>query len=520
MADDRKNPPLDFTQGLPLVDLPPGRVRAGRLGGKTLILWRNGEGISAFSGECPHLGAPLADGLVEGNRLYCPWHHACFDLSSGAVKEAPAFDNLTCYEIKIRDDRIWIGAAIEPRAASSFPARRLAQRPMVIVGGGAAGFAAADALRKERWDGEIVLVTAEQERPYDRTLLTKDYLDGHFGDDRLPIAHHTLTDLDVRLEAGFSVTMIDRGTRALRLNDGRMQPYEKLLLATGGEPKRPNLPGIELRHVHVLRSLADCRSLLAGLKSSPRIAVIGGSFIAMEAAASLRNRGLDVSVISPEPEPMAKVLGKAISDLIVEAHRGRGVRLYLGRKVVGIEQERVRVDDGSAVAANLVLVGAGITPNVEFARQAGLKIENGICVDRYLRTSDPTVFAAGDIARWPDPYSGQEIRVEHWVVAERQGQVAAANMLGRELLYDAIPFFWTKHFDLSIRYVGHAETWDELVIEGDLARRDALVRYRSKGRDLAVATVGRDLQCLQVVRSMQRSVAGHATGASASGKSA
>jgi NADPH-dependent 2,4-dienoyl-CoA reductase/sulfur reductase-like enzyme len=336
----------------------------------------------------------------------------------------------------------------------------------------------------------------------DRTLLTKDYLEGSFGDDRLTIARHSLADLGVDFEGGASVQQIDTGNKRLRLANGEERPYEKLLLATGAMPRRLDVPGGDLPHVMVLRSLQDCRRILAKVTSGARVAVVGGSFIAMEAAASLMGRVLSVDVIAPEEHPLEKVFGRELSDLVLEAHSRKGVRLHLGAKVARIEHKQVALQGGERIDADLVVVGIGVEPRLQLAEAAGLALDRGVLVNSRLQTSDPDIFAAGDIARWPDPHTGESIRVEHWVVAERQGQVTAANMLGYDQPFVMVPFFWTKHFDLSIRYIGHAEKWDETLVEGDLAHRNGLVRFRCAGRDLAVATVERDKDSLRAELAM------------------
>ena len=374
---------------------------------------------------------------------------------------------------------------------------------MAIIGGGAAGFAAADAIRKLGWQRGLTIFSEEREQPYDRTLLTKDYLEGSFGDDRLTIAPHSLADLGVDFEGGASVQQIDTGNKRLRLANGEERPYEKLLLATGATPRRLDISGGDLPHVMVLRSLHDCRRILAKVTSGARVAVVGGSFIAMEAAASLMGRGLSVDVIAPEEHPLEKVFGRELSDLVLEAHAQKGVRLHLGAKVAQIEDKQFVLHGGARIEADIVVVGIGVEPRLQLAEGAGLAPDRGVLVNSRLETSDRDIFAAGDIARWPDPYTGKNIRVEHWAIAERQGQVAAANMLGRDEPFTMVPFFWTKHFDFSIRYVGHAETWDETLVEGDLARRDGLVRFRRAGTDLAVATVERDKDSLRAELTME-----------------
>jgi NADPH-dependent 2,4-dienoyl-CoA reductase/sulfur reductase-like enzyme/nitrite reductase/ring-hydroxylating ferredoxin subunit len=494
----------DLTRGVPETDIAEGKLLAGRVGKQTVFVWRRGGELAAYGAACPHLGGPLHEGLVEGDTVACPWHHACFDLKTGAALSAPAFDALVRYPVEANRSTVVV---TEPAASPSpaSPALRRGFRPegaLAIVGGGAAGFAAADTLRKEGWGGRVVMFSAEADEPYDRTLLTKDYLDGNFGDDRLPIARHRLQALGIELELNSQVEAIDPSNGLLRLADGRSQPYAGLLLAMGAEPRKPDLPGADLPHVCLLRSLADCRRILAAIGTARRVVMIGGSFIGMEAAASLRSRGLAVAVVAPERHPLEKIFGRALSDLVIDAHRREGVALHLGRNATRITQDGVTLDDGEIVPADLVVIGIGVEPRTGLAEAAGLALDRGVLVDTRLCTSGPDIYAAGDICRWPDPHSGEAIRVEHWVVAQRQGQAAAANMLGADQPFDMVPFFWTKHFDLSIRYVGHAEEWDELVVEGDPSRRDALLRYRRNGRDLAVATVGRDLDSLREERAM------------------
>jgi apoptosis-inducing factor 3 len=503
MGQDQNENRLDLTQWTAVESVPDGGIVAGVVGEDRVFVWRNGNRLKAYGAECPHLGAPLNEGVVVGATLRCPWHHACFNLATGEATAAPAFDALREYPVTLEDNRFSVG-----RASAQAP-RQAAQRDaslgtLAIVGGGAAGFAAADALRKLDWRGGISIFSEEAEQPYDRTLLTKDYLDGAFGDDRLPIARHSLTDLGVDFEGETSVQQIEPGRKRLRLANGDERPYTKLLLAMGAAPRRLDVPGGDLPHVMVLRSLRDCRRILANATSGARVAVVGGSFIAMEAAASLFSRGLSVEVIAPEEHPLEKVFGRELSDLILKAHVEKGVRLHLGAKIARIEGKQICLQGGERVEADIVVVGIGVEPRLQLAEAAGLALNRGLLVDSRLKTSDPDIFAAGDIARWPDPHTGENIRVEHWVVAERQGQVAAANMLGGDESFTMVPFFWTKHFDLSIRYVGHAETWDETLVEGDLAHRDGLVRFRRAGRDLAVATVERDGDSLRAELAMER----------------
>jgi len=500
---EASKPQPDLTQGFTLPDIAEGGMLAGCVGDEAVLLFKQGGVISAVSGSCTHLGAPLSEGLVRDGKVRCPWHHACFDLKTGAAIEAPAFDPLERFAVRMSDDRVILEKKAE--AASSRPARSTADaRSFVIVGGGAAGFAAADQLRKRGFTGQISMISAELDAPYDRTLLTKDYLDGSFGDDRLPIARESLAALDVHFLCEKRATKLDPAGHVLTLSDGTHLPYTKLLLATGATPILPDFPGNDLPHVQCLRSLKDCRSLLAKAKPGCKLVLLGGSFIALEAAAALRDRGLDITIVAKEDQPLANIFGPQLSKAICAVHEAHGNRFILGRTITATSEGEVMLDDGSRLACDVLLVGTGVKPAIELAVVAGFTADQGVVVDPYLATSAPDVFAAGDIAAWPDPHSDQRIRVEHWTVAERQGQVAARNMLGERQAFRDVPFFWTKHFDFAVRYLGHAAHWDEISLDGDLGTRDCTIHYLEKGRRAAAAFVGRDAACLAWREAMER----------------
>jgi len=279
-----------------------------------------------------------------------------------------------------------------------------------------------------------------------------------------------------------------------------------LLLATGAEPVRLDVPGADLDHVHYLRTLDDARALIAKAGKARQAVIVGASFIGLEAASSLRARGLDVHVVGREAIPMARVLGPELGSFIRSVHERHGVTFHLGRTAASIDEHEVTLDSGESIEGDLVLVGIGVRPATALAEAAGLAIDRGVLVDQFLETSAPGVFAAGDIARWPDPHSGDAIRVEHFVVAERQGETAARNMLGRREPFDAVPFFWTEQHDLSIAYVGHAEKWDEVAIDGSIEARDCSIFYLREGRKQAVALIHRDHEGLCAELEFERRI--------------
>jgi NADPH-dependent 2,4-dienoyl-CoA reductase/sulfur reductase-like enzyme len=378
---------------------------------------------------------------------------------------------------------------------------------MVIVGGGAAGFAAAQKLRLEQFEGSIVMLSSDDAPPVDRPNLSKDYLAGEAPEDWLPLkpdSFYSENDIELRLHT--PVIGIDPRSRDVTLADGSKVPYDRLLLATGAEPVRISIPGADQSHVLTLRSLADCRAIIDRATEAHRAVVMGASFIGLEVAASLRARGVEVHVAAPEKRPMERIFGPQMGDFVRSLHESHGVVFHLEDSASALDGTLVRLKSGDVIDADLVVVGIGVRPRTALAEAAGLEVDRGVVVDGYLETSVSGIFAAGDIARWPDPHTGEAIRVEHWVVAERQGQTAALNMLGHRERYAAVPFFWSSHYGLRINYVGHAEKWDELDIDGDIAGRDCRLAFRREGRTLAVATVRRDTASLEAELQLEQTV--------------
>jgi NADPH-dependent 2,4-dienoyl-CoA reductase/sulfur reductase-like enzyme/nitrite reductase/ring-hydroxylating ferredoxin subunit len=476
----------------------------GHVGDQDVLLVRAAGEIFAIDAHCSHYHGPLADGLVVGMSIRCPWHHACFDLRSGEATRAPALNPLSVWQVEHEGDRIVVRHKREqPTPRRTAPVAAVDK--IVIVGGGAAGFAAAEMLRRHEFSGSIVMLSSDAAPPVDRPNLSKDYLAGSAPEDWLPLrpdGFYAGAHIDLRLKT--DVASIDSKARNVVLAGGGTVPYDRLLLATGAEPVRLPIPGADQPHVHTLRSLGDCRAIIDTVKGARRVIVIGASFIGLEAAAALRAREREVHVVAPEQRPMERVLGPEMGDFVRALHEEHGVIFHLGDTVVGIDGKRATLKSGGVLEADAVVVGVGVRPRLALAEQAGLALDRGVAVNAYLETSIPGIYAAGDIARWPDPHSKENIRVEHWVVAERQGQTAARNMLGAREAFDAVPFFWSQHYDMPINYVGHAEKWDEIAIDGNIAARDCLLKYKSGGRVLAVASIYRDLDSLKAELAMER----------------
>jgi NADPH-dependent 2,4-dienoyl-CoA reductase/sulfur reductase-like enzyme/nitrite reductase/ring-hydroxylating ferredoxin subunit len=497
----------DLTKGVGIGDFKDDKL-LGHVGDEEVLLVRSGNEIYAVGAHCSHYHGPLAEGLVTGASVRCPWHHACFDLRTGEAERAPALSPIDCWTVEERGGRIFVMQKREQPKPTAMAAKADTPKKIVIVGGGAAGFAAAEMLRRRGYGGSIVMVSNDAAPPVDRPNLSKDYLAGSAPEDWLPLrpdVFYSGSKIDLRLAT--EVAAIDTKQRQVRCANGASLDYDRLLLATGAEPVRLPVPAADLPHVHTLRSLADCRAIIADTKSAKRVLVIGASFIGLEAAAALRSRDLEVHVVAPEARPMERVLGPQLGDFIRALHEEHGVVFHLGETVTAFDGRRATLKGGGTLETDVVVVGVGVRPRLTLAEQAGLAMDRGVVVDAYLRTSAPDIYAAGDIARWPDSHSGAAIRVEHWVVAERQGQTAARNMLGAEERFDAVPFFWSQHYDVPINYVGHAEQWDEIAIDGSVEGRDCVVRYKSKGRVLAVASIYRDLDSLKAELAMELGVA-------------
>ncbi len=490
----------DLAAGVALAELADGVLLQGHAHGEPVLLARRGEEVFALGAHCTHYGAPLADGLLAGEMLRCPWHHACFAVRTGEAIGAPALNDLPRYAVVREGDRVRVGEKLPP---SPRPRRPGGPASIVIAGAGGAGNAAAEMLRREGYGGRIVLVGREEDVPYDRPNLSKDYLAGTAPEEWIPLrSREFYAEQEIELRLGREIAALDVAGRRLQLAGGEDLAFDGLLLALGAEPVRLDLPGAE--RLLYLRSLADSRAIIARAGAARRAVVLGASFIGLEVAASLRARGLEVVVVAPEKRPLERVLGEELGDFVRGLHEEKGVGFRLGQTAAAIGEADVTLQSGERLPADLVVAGIGVRPAVALAERAGLRVDNGIVVDAFLETSAPGIFAAGDLARYPDPRSGESLRVEHWVAAERQGQAAARNLLGRRRPFTDAPFFWSQHYDVTISYVGHATKWDRIDLAGSLAERSATAAFRLGGEVRAVATVFRDQDSLRAELAMER----------------
>ncbi len=488
----------DLAKGVKAVELGEGDARVGHYEGEPVLVLRRAGELLAVGAKCTHYGGPLAEGVFSEDTVRCPWHHACFDLRTGEALHAPALSDLATYEVEERGGRIRVvgkRAAPETHLEGARQRGRSPKRTpssVVIVGGGAAGNAAAETLRREGYEGPVTIVEADADEPCDRPNLSKDYLQGTAPEEWIPLRPASFFEENGITFRRARATALDPTKQLLTLEGGATLTYGALILATGAEPVRLRLPSATAARVYTLRSLADSRAIIAAAEKAKRVVVIGASFIGLEVAASLRHRGLEVHVVAPDEIPLARVMGPDLGRFVRSLHEEHGVQFHLGRTVRTIEKEAVLLDDGRRLNADFIVMGVGVRPRLDLAHGAGLDIDDGVLVDETLRTSAEDVWAAGDIARFPDPRTGERIRIEHWAVAERMGAAAARAVLGDTRPFDAVPFFWSQHYDTAIAYVGHARQWDEATLEGDPAARDCAVRFTKNGELLALATIFRD----------------------------
>lgn len=488
-------------------EVPEGGLVKVTMEDEEVLLTRIQGRFLAWGNRCPHHGAPLDEGLAVGGEVVCPWHHARFDRYTGKATRAPALDDLPRYPVKVAAGKIHLDPAQPPPEKERGLHR---DQTFVVVGAGAAGNAAAETLRREGFAGRLVLITAEKEPPYDRTALSKGYLTGDVPPGWVPLRDAAFyRRLDIELWTGRRVVSVDPKERLLVFHQGDPLRYDQALLATGGRPRLPGVPGEDLEHIFMLRSFDSARSLLDAAQGAEKAVVAGASFIGMEVAAALCTRGLEVRVVAPESVPLEGVFGERIGRWLQGLHEQHGVRFHLGRSVQAFAGKNGRVrtvelSDGTTLDADLVVAGLGIVPQVSYVQGTGLLEGEAVPVNPRLQTREDFLYAAGDIALVPDPRTDERRRVEHWVEAERQGQHAACSMLGVEAPYREVPFFWTMQYGQPIHYAGYAPHADRIAYRGQVEQGDFLAGYYQDGRLLAVAGAGRPREMIaaeQLIRT-------------------
>ncbi len=467
---------------------------------KVLVVRLKGQ-FYAIGAECTHYGGPLVDGALNGHRIVCPWHQAVFDVLTGNLEEPPALDAEPCYEVRVEGDDVIVRVpeGAENRRTPAMVRRDPEDgRTFVILGAGAAGNAAAETLRQDGFRGRILMITREQRLPYDRPNLSKGYMSGEAGPEALPWRNAEFyRDHDIEVLLGRAVSRVEHGQKTITFEDGGLLPYDALLLATGGIPRKLDLPGAEWPNVLTLRSVDDADAIIAAAGGASQVVVIGAGFIGMEAAAALTKRGLAVTVVGSRPVPLEKQLGPEIGGMLKEVHEEHGVAFRLGRTPVRLEgngrAQAVVLDNGEVLSADLVVVGLGINPATQMLQGIELNGDGSVAVDRNLRVTEG-LYAAGDVARFPDWRDGSQIRIEHWRLAEQHGRVAAHNLAGHKVPYAGVPYFWSEQFDLFLQYVGYASSWDEVIFHGELRTRNFLGYYVKGDRVMAAAGLQHDRQ--------------------------
>jgi NADPH-dependent 2,4-dienoyl-CoA reductase/sulfur reductase-like enzyme/nitrite reductase/ring-hydroxylating ferredoxin subunit len=484
-------------------DFPASGLREVEVAGKKILLIRRGNEVTAIAATCPHAGAPLAEGVLHGGSVICPWHKAAFAADSGKCLEPPAVDDLPAYQLDIINGDIFLAedqpGAPPPEAAKNDP------RCFVIIGAGAAGFSAAQELRRQNFGGRVLLLDAIGALPYDRTIQSKYVLSGAEAGEKSPLQDEDFYRRENIERLSGTVEALDPAEKTITLSDGQKLSYDAALVATGGKVRPLPFPGADLAGVFTLRSQDDAAKIVAAAGNASCAVIIGAGFIGMEAAAALRERGLDVTVVGQDSVPFEKQLGAEIGLVYQRIHEEKGVKFRLGAKIEALEGDSVvnavRLAGGESIAADLVVAGLGVKPATGFLAGLERDEQGGMIADASLRIADG-LYVAGDVAVFPLRGGGARVRLEHWRVAEQQGRVAARAMLGQDAVYDAVPVFWTIQYMKRLDYIGHASGKDEIAVRGDIGEQKFIAYYLKDGFVKASAGMNRDTDMAAVLALM------------------
>ena len=485
-------------------DLQDGEMKEVTVGDTPILLSRVDGKFYAIHGHCSHYGASLAQGALYNTQVICPWHHACFDVTTGEQKEGPGLDNVAAYKVTVKNNQVLvhlpevISAPASPAKASSADSKHT-----LVIGGGAAATHAVQAMRAAHYTGKITIVTEENDLPYDRTALSKKFLQGNATADELSLREADFYEGSAIELKHQRVTQLNAEAKTARLEDGETIAYDQALLSSGSKVNALSVPGSDYTNVYTLRSLSDSQAIREAAQSAQRVVIIGASFIGMECAASLQSVGCTVTVVAPDVYPFASKWGDRIGKMIRSLHETEGIQFRAERKVERIEgngrAQRVVLDDGETLPADLVVVGIGVHPATDFVTGLEKADDGGIVVDEHLMAGHD-IYVAGDIAQFP--YAGQPVRIEHWRLAAQQGAVAGRNLAGMEEVFDRVPFFWTAQQGKNIRYVGHAESYDEIVYQGKVEEQDFIAFFIKDNSVRAALGMNRDAELAAIEHLM------------------
>ena len=490
-----------------LSDLANNSMLSVEVANTTLLLSRIDGAVYAVSGKCTHYGAPLADGALSDGQVICPWHHACFDVRTGAHVDPPGLNALTRYDVRIDASDIYVRVPDNDDERPPTAPETITNSPIfVILGGGIAGENAAETLRAEGFNGRIIMLSKEPLRPYNRTDLSKQLESANdlealqLRDARFFESHHIefLTK---------EVTHVDARQKQIEFADGDSLTFDKLLIATGSQPRQLNIDGHALKNIYQLRTPADAKHILNAAKKGSNAVLIGSSFITLELAAALQEHAVSVRIVAPESVPFETILGERVGKKIQRNHEQQGTRFHLGHKPEAFKGNthvtHVVLDDGTTLECDFVVVGVGVTPVTAFVSGVSKTDDGGIIVDDTLQATTD-VYAAGDIAAFPLAPSGERVRIEHWRVAAQHGRSAARNMLGQHAPYTGVPYFWSAQPELKLRYVGHAETFDDIHYHGNVEEGSFIAYYTKNNQIKAAAGVNHDKHLAAIEHLMKQ----------------